>query len=201
MSMTMKAQEDETRKDGKAEELLGDDGVSIEIKKLGKNSRRIHSKVGIEASLDSVWNVLTNYEKLSDVYSTLVSSELVEKEGNRSRVLQIAQKSLLGVKVSAKVVLDFYEKDLEILPNGKRRDIEFKMVEGNFHSLQGKWTIEQFDEGETSESEAKDVRTTLSYLVDVQPKPWLPVGLIEGRFCNEIEANLSGIRQASLKPV
>jgi hypothetical protein len=76
--------------DGKTEELVvGDDGVLIELKKLEKSSRRIRSKIGMEASLDSVWSVLTDYEKLSDFIPGLVVSELVEKEGNRVRLFQV----------------------------------------------------------------------------------------------------------------
>lgn len=75
--------------DGKTEELIGDDGVLIEVKKLEKSSRRIRSKIGMEASLDSVWSVLTDYEKLSDFIPGLVVSELVEKEGNRVRLFQV----------------------------------------------------------------------------------------------------------------
>ena len=77
--------------DGKTEDLVvvGDDGVLIEVKKLEKSSRRIRSKIGMEASLDAVWSVLTDYEKLSDFIPGLVVSELVEKEGNRVRLFQV----------------------------------------------------------------------------------------------------------------
>lgn len=87
--------------DGKTEELIGDDGVLIEVKKLEKSSRRIRSKIGMEASLDSVWSVLTDYEKLSDFIPGLVVSELVEKEGNRVRLFQVfALKSNSSICVS-----------------------------------------------------------------------------------------------------
>ncbi|XP_010542826.1 PREDICTED: uncharacterized protein LOC104815911 isoform X2 [Tarenaya hassleriana] len=203
--MSLRVQDQvETHEDGKTEEeLLGEDGVFIEIKKLGKNSRRVRSKVGIEASLDSVWNVLTSYDKLSDFIPALVASELIEKEGNRARIFQIGQQNLaLGLKFNAKAVLDCYEKELEILPNGKRRDIEFKMIEGDFQMFEGKWSIEQLDKGNpgvSSKSEIKDFRTKLSYVVDVQPKPWLPVRLIEGRLCKEIKTNLTCVREAAQK--
>lgn len=75
--------------DGKTEGLLGEDGVLIELKVLEKSSRRIRSKIGMESSLDTVWSVLTDYEKLSDFIPSLVVSELVEKEGNRARLFQV----------------------------------------------------------------------------------------------------------------
>ncbi|KAG4138485.1 hypothetical protein ERO13_D07G136800v2 [Gossypium hirsutum] len=67
---------------------LSEDGVFIEIKKLGGNSRRIRSKIGIEANLDTVWNILTNYEKLADVIPGLAVSEVVEKKHKFARLYQ-----------------------------------------------------------------------------------------------------------------
>ncbi|CAH8349363.1 unnamed protein product [Eruca vesicaria subsp. sativa] len=192
--------------DGKTEELVvGDDGVLIEVKKLEKSSRRIRSKIGMEASLDAVWSVLTDYEKLSDFIPGLVVSELVEKEGNRARLFQMGQQNLaLGLKFNAKAVLDCFEKELEILPNGRRREIDFKMVEGDFQLFEGKWSIEQLDkgiQGEALDLQFKDFPTTLAYTVDVKPKMWLPVRLVEGRLCNEIKTNLLSIRDTAQKVI
>lgn len=43
--------------------------------------------------------------------------------------------------------------------------------------------------------------TTLSYLVDVKPKLWLPVQVVEGRLCKEIKMNLACIREEAQKVV
>ncbi|CAF1702855.1 hypothetical protein HID58_053124 [Brassica napus] len=193
--------------DGKTEDLVvvGDDGVLIEVKKLEKSSRRIRSKIGMEASLDAVWSVLTDYEKLSDFIPGLVVSELVEKEGNRVRLFQMGQQNLaLGLKFNAKAVLDCFEKELQILPNGRRREIDFKMVEGDFQLFEGKWSIEQLDkgiQGEALDLQFKDFPTTLAYTVDVKPKMWLPVRLVEGRLCKEIKTNLLSIRDTAQKVI
>lgn len=57
---------------------------------------------------------------------------------------QMGQQSIaLGLKFNAKAVLDCFEKELEILPHGRRREIDFKMVEGDFQLFEGKWSIEQ----------------------------------------------------------
>ncbi|KAL4323537.1 hypothetical protein GQ457_11G001920 [Hibiscus cannabinus] len=166
-----------------------EDGVLIEIKKLGGNSRRIRSKIGIEASLDTVWNILTDYEKLADLIPGLAVSKVVEKKDKFARLFQIGQQKLpLGLKFNAKGVIECYEEDEEILPNGRKREIKFKMVEGDFTNFEGTWSIEEGGEGEEWE-------TTLSYLVDVKPKMWLPVGLVQGRLSKEIKTNLSCIRE------
>lgn len=41
--------------------------------------------------------------------------------------------------------------------------------------------------------------TTLTYLVDVEPKGWLPVYLVEGRLSREIKMNLTCIREEAKK--
>ncbi|KAF8051514.1 hypothetical protein N665_1714s0008 [Sinapis alba] len=198
--------EDKSETDDYLIECLADEkteeGVLISVEKLEKSSRRIRSKIGMEASLESVWSVLTDYEKLSEFIPSLVVSELVEKEGNRVRLFQMGQQNLaLGLKFNAKAVLDCFEKELEILPHGRRREIDFKMVEGDFQLFEGKWSIEQLDKGEALDIQFKDFRTTLAYTVDVKPKMWLPVRLVEGRLCNEIKTNLLSVRDAAQKVI
>lgn len=70
-------------------ESLSGDGVFIEIEKLGTNSRRIQSKIEIDANLDTVWNILTDYEKLVDFIPGLAVSEVVEKKDNFARLYQV----------------------------------------------------------------------------------------------------------------
>uniref|UniRef100_A0A3N7EP18 Coenzyme Q-binding protein COQ10 START domain-containing protein n=1 Tax=Populus trichocarpa TaxID=3694 RepID=A0A3N7EP18_POPTR len=128
-----------------SEDSVSEDGVFIEIKKLQKNSRRIRSKISINASLDTVWKILTDYEKLADFIPSLAVSKLIDKKDNFARLYQIGQQNLaFGLKFNAKAILDCYERDLQTFTSGKKRDIEFKMTEGDFQCFEGKWSIEQF---------------------------------------------------------
>ncbi|KAL8460155.1 hypothetical protein ACS0TY_031894 [Phlomoides rotata] len=171
-----------------------EDGVEIEIEKTGKNSRRIHSKVAVQASLQTVWEILTDYERLADFIPGLAVSQLLEKREKFARLFQIGQQDLaFGLKFNAKGTIDCFEKDLQILPFGQKRDIEFKMIEGDFQFFEGKWSIEQGAE----DLAGQEFQTTLLYAVHVKPKVWLPVGLVEGRLCKEIKTNLSCIRYAA----
>ncbi|KAK4379787.1 hypothetical protein RND71_001649 [Anisodus tanguticus] len=180
-----------------------DDGVEIEIEKMGKNCRRIRSKVAVKASLQNVWKVLTDYERLADFIPGLAVSKLLEKEPNFARLLQIGEQDLaFGLKFNAKGVIDCYEKDLEDLPTGQRRDIEFKMVEGDFKKFEGKWSIEQCKtdgDKDHDSSVGQQFHTTLSYIVNVEPKLWLPVRVIEGRLCKEVKINLRSVREEAQK--
>ncbi|XP_019427889.1 PREDICTED: uncharacterized protein LOC109336016 isoform X2 [Lupinus angustifolius] len=188
----------EGEEDEEGSESLTEDGVYIEVMKMEKNTRRIESRISIEASLDAIWSILTDYERLSDFIPGLAVSQLIQKGDRYARLLQIGQQNLaFGIKFNAKGVVDCYEKELETLPSGMKRDIDFKMVEGDFQIFEGKWSILQSNIGSCEESQ--EVNTTLSYIVDVKPKLWLPVHLIEGRLCNEIKKNLTSIRKEALK--
>lgn len=68
---------------------LVEDGVFIEVTKLEKNSRRIESRISIHASLDSVWSILTDYERLADFIPGLALSKLIQKAPNFARLLQV----------------------------------------------------------------------------------------------------------------
>lgn len=180
---------------------LIEDGVYIEVTKLEKNSRRIESRISIDASLDSIWNILTDYERLADFIPGLALSKLIQKGPNFARLLQIGEQNLaFGLKFDAKGVIDCFEKELETLPSGTKRDIDFKMIEGDFQLFKGKWSILQtFSNGSCEDSSVREINTTLSYIVDVKPKMWLPVRLIEGRLCNEIKKNLKSVRGEAQK--
>lgn len=70
-------------------ESLAEDGVYIEMTKLEKNSRRIQSRISIDASLDAVWSILTDYERLADFIPGLAVSQLLQKGDKFARLLQV----------------------------------------------------------------------------------------------------------------
>ncbi|EPS73464.1 polyketide cyclase / dehydrase and lipid transport protein, partial [Genlisea aurea] len=182
----------------------GDDAIRIEIRKMGRNRRLIQATIGIEAGLERVWSILTDYERLPEFIPGLAVSKLVEKGEKFARVFQIGEQDLpLGLRFNAKGTMDCFEGEVEMLSNGRRREMEFMMVEGDFQVYEGKWCVEEvrvvgfgrvhlrFD--------SVMRRTMLSYMVDVKPKLWLPVQLVENRLCNEIRRNLSCFRHESQK--
>lgn len=70
-------------------ESLAEDGVYIEVMKREKNSRRIESRISIDAPLDAIWRLLTDYDGLADFIPGLLISKLVEKGDNFARLLQV----------------------------------------------------------------------------------------------------------------
>lgn len=193
---------DDNSEESEEENGIVEDILDLKIEKSGKNSRRITAKIEVEAPLDAVWNVLTDYERLADFIPGLAVCQLLERRENGARLLQIGEQNLaFGLKFKAKGIVDVVENELEILPIGIRRDIDFKMVEGDFEVFKGKWGIEQFEgsTGNQNFSIKKDFRTLLSYIVDVQPKKWLPVALVEGRLSREIQINITCVRSQAMR--
>uniref|UniRef100_A0A0D6QSV4 Coenzyme Q-binding protein COQ10 START domain-containing protein n=1 Tax=Araucaria cunninghamii TaxID=56994 RepID=A0A0D6QSV4_ARACU len=183
-------------------EDVEEDDIELRIERAGKNSRRITARIEVDAPLDAVWNVLTDYEKLADFIPGLAVCKLLERGDKSARLFQIGQQNLVfGLKFNAKGIIDVYENDLEAIPIGMHRDIDFMMVEGDFEVFEGKWAIEQVEEvtGNQNFSDVKRYRTFLSYIVNVQPKRWLPVALVEGRLSKEIQLNLTCVRNQAIR--
>ncbi|RRT71474.1 hypothetical protein B296_00002224 [Ensete ventricosum] len=69
----------------------GEDGFEIEVEKVGeqKNRRRIQSRVRVNADLESVWSVLTDYEGLADFIPSLAVSQLLDKKDKFARLYQV----------------------------------------------------------------------------------------------------------------
>ncbi|MCO5576803.1 hypothetical protein L7F22_030623 [Adiantum nelumboides] len=119
-------------------------------------------------------------------------------------VFQIGEQNIAwGLKFSAKGVINVEERPIEVLSSSICRRIDFVMIEGDFQIFKGTWQMEQVsDQTESPVSEAvasSSQGTVLTYVVDVQPKLWLPVRLVEGILSKEIQNNLLCIRNQVLK--
>ncbi len=224
----------------------------VRVEKAAGNSRRIFAGIDIMASVDDVWNILTNYDKLHEVIPNLVRSEVVElydakedglnyevhpdvskeeelnaiEEISRklkgSRLKQVGGSKVVGINFSARVTVEVRE-----WPNGipfvdettgydgsteRRRqleryrfprpfaisrlptkDISMQSVaddDGDFRLYQGVWRMQPLP-GCAPEGGAA---MRLTYAVEVSPRPYLPVALVEGRLSQELCNNLLAIR-------
>ncbi|KAK3166619.1 hypothetical protein QOZ80_1AG0048160 [Eleusine coracana subsp. coracana] len=179
-------------------------GFEIQVSKMGKRNRRVvRARVRIEAPLEAVWDTLTDYEGLADFIPGLSECRLLHKDHRFARLYQVGEQDLaLGFKFNAKGTVDCFEGELELMPaaGARRREIAFNMIDGDFKFFQGKWSVEEVDTSSINErdrkiSEDQEFQTTLSYLVELEPKLWVPVRLLEGRICSEIKTNLVSIRE------
>ncbi|MDV3347762.1 SRPBCC family protein [Leptothoe sp. ISB3NOV94-8A] len=160
---------------------LSDDAcqrVSVKTEKFAPRQRKIVASVAIPRSLEQVWKILTDYEKLSDFVPNLTSSRLLPRSDGGIRLEQIGAQCFLNFKFCARVILDMTEH----FP----REIGFSMVEGDFKKFIGKWTLQPALLGEQT-------ATILSYELMVQPPLAMPVQLIEHHICHNLTQNLMAI--------
>ncbi|CAM0949098.1 unnamed protein product [Alopecurus aequalis] len=197
------APDDEEHSEDREEQEDRDDryGFEMEVRKVPgkKNRRAVRARVHVGAPLEAVWATLTDYEGLAGFIPGLSECRLLRQDAAFARLYQVGEQDLaLGFKFNAKGTIDCYEGEMEALPAGaRRREIAFNMVEGDFKVFEGKWCVEEADdsnrEGEISADQ--EFQTTLSYVVELEPKLWVPVRLLEGRICKEIKTNLVCIRE------
>ncbi|KAH7424364.1 hypothetical protein KP509_11G004600 [Ceratopteris richardii] len=176
------------------------------IEPSGTNRRRIVVAISIDASLDAIWSVLTDYENLADFIPGLAVCKVEERWETGARLFQIGEQNLaLGLKFKAKCMINVQENPMEVLPSSVCRQIDFEMVEGDFQIFKGSWKMEQQHERDDNMESIKEAvaettkGTTLTYTLDVQPNLWLPVGLVEGILSKEIQNNLLCVREQVLK--
>ena len=154
--------------------------VEVQIEKITERQRQITAKVQIPQPVEQIWKVLTDYEALPDFLPNLAKSRLIEHPNGGIRLEQVGSQRLLNLNFSARVVLDLEE----YFP----KEINFRMVEGDFKAFSGSWCLEPYSLGEC-------VGTNLCYIIQVWPKLTMPVGIIENRLSKDLRLNLLAIHQ------
>ncbi|MEL7050322.1 MAG: SRPBCC family protein [Cyanobacteria bacterium J06588_5] len=156
--------------------------VKISTEKRPARERRILASVTIPQPVEQVWQVITDYEKLSDFIPSLTSSKLISNSEGRIRLEQIGAQCFLKIKFCARVVLDMTEN----FPN----KVSFCMKEGDFKQFEGAWYLEPTeDQG----------ATVLSYDLLVKPPLAMPAALIEKHLCHNLTHNLLAVHQRTLE--
>jgi ribosome-associated toxin RatA of RatAB toxin-antitoxin module len=154
--------------------------VEVEVEKIAQRQRQISAKVQIPQPVEKIWKVLTDYEALADFIPNLAKSRLMEHPEGGIRLEQIGSQRILKFNFCARVVLDLEE----YFP----KEINFRMVEGDFKGFSGSWCLEPCLVGEY-------LATNLSYTIQVWPKLTMPIGMIENRLTKDIQLNLLAIYQ------
>lgn len=236
----------------------------VRVEKAPENSRRIFAGIDIMASVDDVWNVLTDYANLQKVVPNLVVNEVVELyKGAKSLQVtidtskpeekqceelaskmkgallkQVGGAKVAGINFSARTTLevrewpqglpDFAHFNDEVWQGKDRkqrakeyskikleryrfprpfaisslptRDISMQSIEkddGEFRMYQGVWRMQPLPGCAPEGQQAM----RLTYAVEVSPRAYLPVSLVEGRIVRDLCTNLEAIRDYVAAPV
>lgn len=191
--------------------------VAVRIERPSSNSRKIFGEITVPASLDDVWAVLTDYDRLAVHVPNLVESKIVQRpttgqQGDgtyRCRLFQRGAQKIVGFEFGASVTMDMTESSSDTPfalpevngdishPNGGRnreRSIEFKCADSFFFKeFDGEWKAsERIAADGTSE-------VMLSYVVDVRPNGPVPVAALEWRIREDVPTNLRAVKKAAIE--
>ncbi len=152
------------------------------MERLPNGTRRLAALLRTPISIESIWNVLTDYEHLSEFIPNLTSSEVVARDGNRIHLKQIGSQKLMGLRFSAQV-------QIELIENRNLGLLDFHLLKGDFRRFDGSWKIQELEDGNG---------TCLLYELTVQGCLGMPVALIEQRLREDLKTNLLAVEQAAL---
>lgn len=153
--------------------------IDVQVRKIESRQRQIEARIQLPYPAEQVWQVLTDYEALSEFIPNLETSQRVEHPAGGVRIEQIGAQSALMLKFSARVVLDMEENFPKAL--------NFDMVEGDFNGFEGQWRLNPCENCEE--------QTELTYSLTVWPKRTMPICAVEKRLSKDLPMNLQAIRQ------
>ena len=147
------------------------------MEKLSGGTRRLAAQLTTSASFDSLWKVLTDYDRLNLYIPNLLSSKKIYQKNNNVHLKQVGAQDFLGMKFSAEVTIDLFEdRELGLL--------RFNLIKGDFRKFEGSWKIQNIKN--TS-------KNSLIYDLTVQGCQWMPIRMIEKRLKKDLSENLLAV--------
>uniref|UniRef100_A0A0D9ZFI5 Coenzyme Q-binding protein COQ10 START domain-containing protein n=1 Tax=Oryza glumipatula TaxID=40148 RepID=A0A0D9ZFI5_9ORYZ len=156
-------------------------GVQCDVDVVSWRERRVFASVAVAADVDTVWRVITDYERLAEFIPNLVHSGRIPcPHQGRVWLEQRGLQQALYWHIEARVVLDL--KEVPDAVNG--RELHFSMVDGDFKKFEGKWSIRS---GPRSSS------AILLYEVNVIPRFNFPAIFLERIIRSDLPVNLGAL--------
>ncbi|XP_043804647.1 uncharacterized protein LOC110628471 isoform X4 [Manihot esculenta] len=155
--------------------------VNCQVEVISWRERRIKAQIAVNADIQSVWNALTDYERLADYIPNLISSGRIAcPHPGRIWLEQRGLQRALYWHIEARVVLDL--KEFPISANN--HELHFSMVDGDFKKFDGKWSLK---------SGTRSGTTQLSYEVNVIPRFNFPAIFLERIIRSDLPVNLQAL--------
>jgi len=139
----------------------------------------IMGEVTISVPIDTVWNVLTDYENLKSFIPGILESSILSENNSNKIILQKGKSKFLFFSKTIEVKLRLTEQKLEKLI--------FDLIEGPFHIYRGEWNL--------SITSIGDIR--LTYEAIVKPDFFSPGYVIKRVLSNDFRKSLESIRKES----
>lgn len=140
------------------------------------------AQIGIPASREIVWKVLTDYDHLSDFLPQMESSHVIQRDETKILVEQVSRAHFLFLRKKIKVKLSILEN--------KNEEISFGNIGGNMELFSGKWILKELGDGKS---------THLTYLLNFKPAFYAPKWLIRRTLDREVANQLRLISEQAEK--
>jgi hypothetical protein len=182
---------------------IKDDSIQVLIEAPDFNSRRISASVVVDADINSIWNIITDYNNLAEHVPNLVVSQTVgNRDGNNVRLFQEGAQKIIGFDFRASLTMDMNEEIEDENRAMKERRLNFKLIEsGMFSSFDGSWTARYHSRSKVLDPVLNryvyKYKAILSYSVFVRPRGPVPVLALEWRIREDIPINLKAVKEAS----
>ncbi|KAI8111305.1 hypothetical protein M9434_004877 [Picochlorum sp. BPE23] len=129
-------------------------------------SKRIVAEVRVQAQLEDVWGVLTDYEALPGFVPNLeVCERLPSVKPGVTRLRQVGCSQSILWRLEAEAELEVEEVDSS---SSWRKEVRFRMISGDFEELYGRWIVE------SNMASSAQMSTFLRYDICIQPRFSLP---------------------------
>lgn len=147
---------------------------------IAQQSGRYRAQVLANASADTAWDVLTDFESLSNFLPTVVSSRIVEDQGNQKIVEQVDRRKVLLMDVDSTIRTQNVAKP-------DQRQIDFHLIEGDLKQMEGYWQIDPVAVGETEQA-------LITQVVAADAEAGLFDGIFHKIFADSLKENMLAIK-------
>jgi len=209
-------EQNQTIQPSKTPPIRGVVPTTVEIIRPSSRTRTIKGSITIPIPSDSVWGILTDYNRLATHVKNLVESRVLEEEGiseedeftvgeNKNRRLKIYQKGaqrIAGFSFGASLILEMQEENATGELNGGVQKILFKCIDSQFfNNFDGTWTVTPL-QGVTTVNGGPVLSggaTRVDYEVFIKPRGPVPVQALEWRIREDVPSNLQSVADAAIK--
>ena len=175
--------------DGPVDVLPLEQRVSLkngELVFLGENGDYT-CRLLIETSIDNAWQVLTDYEHFAEFLPGVISSELIENNGDRKVFEQINKIKTLIFSIESRVKIASTESYPE--------QIIFQAVDGDLKNLNGEWLLEPVSPYPSAPAD----RVLLTHKVMVEPSEAPSDSIFFKIYEDRLQQTLMAIKQEAEK--
>jgi len=142
---------------------------------------RISAKIWIPTRPEPIWQVLTDYDRLSNHIPKLKKSQLISAKANEKIVFQKGRTGVFLFYRTTKMTLKIHEK--------KFTQIDFEQLKGDFKVYRGRWTLQPL----------KNIKgTILCYEAEIKPDFFAPHFMLKYIEKRDVPVVLRALKKKSL---